>query len=210
MMFGAIWIGDSIFLPSVALGQPVLFMRVVSALLYPLYLGLAYAMVIRKQIGRMTLLARYRQIRPFLIHTGVFGFVTFLIGAFLVLLQTPIAGVGFVLTKFIGAPLSIAIAYLFGSPGRTYTMKSVALGVVLAFMIFAFACLVEGLGVLGDWSTFAICAIMFGLCLWLIDAELSSIGKLLTTYDEYHTPDEIIRRPVRSVISAPSSWGWRS
>jgi DNA-binding CsgD family transcriptional regulator len=133
-----------------------------------------------------------------LLSIGVLiGLVSYLLGIILILKTTNLVFVGFVLTKVVGAPLSVSTAILAGRLERDTTTTMVSTGSLAAFLIFA---VIEYF--IADLAAALVCSVALllfsALCNHLgLTFFLAAAEKQINAHEE----PAAITRPLRKILT---------
>ncbi len=137
---GGIWIGNVQFISNVDQNvHPVFVMRLASLLLYGVFLAIAILIHRNRRSSDQSssanavALGKEKRIMSVLMTVGLVLYL----GAFALNAFTPYAVAALVLSKFIGAPLTIATVLLFGRLPRTRTSHWIMMGSLGGFIISA-------------------------------------------------------------------------
>lgn len=203
LTFGAIWTGDVVFLPLLQGDAGVVFMRVVSLLVYIVFLGLAVLWLKRRHDSASARVERTKYNRAFLKATGLLGIIAYFVGVAVMFGMPGYAGLGFVLTKIIGAPLSVGVVYLFGKPGREKVSKSIALGICLAFFLFALGSYLDSLGFISDVAIAVGCGVVICIAAFVNDRGLDCVEEEIKAYDLREQESSVISRSLYKIMNGP-------
>lgn len=203
LTFGAIWTGDAACLPLLDSATAVLFMRVVSLVVYIIYLGLAVVWLKGRHDSASARVERTEHTRAFLKGTGLVGIVAYFAGVVLMFTMPDYAEVGFALTKFIGAPLSIGVVYLFGSPGREKVTKSIALSICLSFFIFAVGSYLLSLQFIADIVIVLASGVVICVACFITDRGLDCVEEMMRAHDLREEESSVIARSLYKIMNGP-------
>lgn len=203
LLFGSIWAGDVICLPYLDAASSVVFMRLTSLGVYLVYLAISVAWLKGRHQRSKTRVERARHTRRFITTTGIISLAAYFAGMALIFKVPALAQFGFVLTKLVGAPLSVGAVYLLGSPGREGVAKSIALAVCLSFLIFAFGSYLATLDFVSNWALGGAAGALLIISLYCTDQSLRTVDELIGAQDLRHETPETITRSLRQIMNWP-------
>lgn len=206
-MFGGVWLGDSEVLSAVDLPNATLAMRLITLAVYVAFFFLAQSYS-RKDA---------KDVRRFFGATTLVGLAAFALGVVLALVVAPAmpqpgsraaALGGLLLTKVIGAPISVAMTWVFALLDRTAVIRACSLGMFGAFALYS---AFEMLALSGALSTLGVVIVAFGLLsasmLFGILSMGSPVGRAFSVRSSSEAVPPslalpgVVKRPFRKVLT---------
>ena len=205
-MFAAIWTGDEWLLPLLEHDGAVVFMRVVSLVIYALFGFVTWALFRwwrrRRFAGssdRVAGLLFSGQLLRALCIIGITGFVAgFCLLAFG---DSSMRFVGFTLTKLVGAPFSIGAVYILGQLPRPTLLHTIALGTFGAFLLFATMEYVTTAVVSDGIFVLVVCVFLFAMSFYCGNRCADIAG--IWSKNHIRISSDVIARPKRQVFRPP-------
>lgn len=200
-LFGGIWLGDAELNEATGSVHATLFMRIVSFVIYILFLSLA---------SRMTKSPKYR-INAFFFTTVVLGLICYVTALVLLFVVLPcleasqsavIIWVAFVLTKVIGAPATIGLVCVYSQLGRTLTLRMGSLGILGAFLIYSIVSQVTISSTGPDALLFAIATVLIvvACACGMVGLNKRTFGTIKLSHGGGVTPIAV-KRPLENVVT---------
>ncbi len=205
-MFGGIWLGDRQVVDYCGIENATVIMRFSTLAIYAAFFAMAY----------WTVKVRRRKPRNLFLVLSVVGILSFIGGAVIILFVLPVfpsdgsaaqvlGTAAIVLTKVIGAPVSIALVCSFSLLERTTLMGASASGMLGAFLIYSLFLQVDEVRALSA-SVLMLCSIAL-LSVSLVCCLIVSAGHLgFATRHAVAAPAAlsvpgVVKRPLKKVLT---------